>query len=238
MERFGEVQGRFSQRHAVVGGPEVQDVAFGTAVGMKALEHVLFQVRRKRSMTVAWRGVNRTTAAPLRATRAQFSQAAQVDQYLLHADLATQSFELDLFVGTFAQDGGRGRGFVAWRCVDQRRRVDYLGVSRGDRLLVGLSFSIAARGVLFFSRRGFVPRVMLRIEGTIGVGKSSVVVPKKMSRTSDKVRPATTEPATLFHSAPSKMLRLAPSLPRFPATRPRPPSSQPPSMARGWAWKW
>jgi len=28
----------FSQRHAVQGGPEIEDVAFGTAVGMKALE--------------------------------------------------------------------------------------------------------------------------------------------------------------------------------------------------------
>lgn len=146
--------------------PEVQDVAFRAAFGIKALKHVLRHVHRKRTTAVAWLAMDRAATVPLGAPP-EIGQAAQMGEHLFHRHLPTQGFEIDLF-GARRRGGLARCSFVGQRRVDGRRRRGYFGIGCGDRLLFGLSFPIAARGLLLFARCRLVPRVMVPIKEGAG----------------------------------------------------------------------
>ena len=94
-EGLAQVLCGFAQRQSVDGGPEVQDVALGAALGAEAAEDVLLQVDGERPAAGVRRAVYRARAAALGSPAAEAIQVSQVPQHLLHRDLAAERGEVD-----------------------------------------------------------------------------------------------------------------------------------------------
>src|SRR6266849_514789 len=110
------------------GGPEVEDVAFGSARRMKTLKDLLAEVDGERALPRVVGVMDWAGAASLRARSAQAVETAQVCEHLFHTHVGTQSGKID-------RDG-------PWRWRNQTRRERftvvfprrefYAGIDRGD----------------------------------------------------------------------------------------------------------
>src|SRR4029453_11289948 len=84
MEGVCEMQCSVVQRQAVHGGPQVQDVALGRAISLKALADVLAQVNREGALAIARLTMHGARTTALLTATAQAVEEAEVSQDLLH----------------------------------------------------------------------------------------------------------------------------------------------------------
>jgi hypothetical protein len=115
---FRKMEGGFVERQMVHCGPEIEHVALGAAIGLKALKHILAQVGGEGAMRVIQLAMNWAGAAALLATPTQVAEQSQVFEDLAHGHLLTQEGVIDL--GATARGGGGG--------VDSRRCRRYAGI--------------------------------------------------------------------------------------------------------------
>ena len=98
-EAGGEEQGGLVEGEAVDGGPEVEDVAVGGAVGLEALEDIFAEVDRAGRLAggrIGCRGgMEGTGAAALLRAALEEAQDAQVFQDLVQGDLLAEESEVD-----------------------------------------------------------------------------------------------------------------------------------------------
>src|SRR5712691_2688871 len=92
------MEGGFVKRQTMDGGPEVQDVALGSAVGLKTVEEDFPQLDRTGIFLdghgVRRFGMDRTGTAPLLSFASEQAQDTQVLEYLFHGDLLAQEGEI------------------------------------------------------------------------------------------------------------------------------------------------
>jgi len=128
-EGFRQLEGGFVQRQVMDRSPEIENVAVGTAVGVKTLEEIRTQVSRKGALRVRGLTVDGAAAAALLATPTQVAHQSQMFENLLHGYLLTQEREVNLDTLRGWRPGGHGRDR---RRVDRRWCRRYGGGSRGD----------------------------------------------------------------------------------------------------------
>src|SRR4051812_27758554 len=113
------------------GGPEVQDIAVGSAILVETLIEVFAEVDGEGSLAVRGLAMDGTGASSLLALAAQAVEQGQLAEHLFHGDLLTEESEVDAgpgVVGNWSCRGGVG-GVGDW--VDRRRTGLYAGGSRG-----------------------------------------------------------------------------------------------------------
>jgi hypothetical protein len=106
-EGLGEVLRSLAQRQTVMGGPEIQRVALGLALGVEAAEKALAQVDRERAVAVAGRVVQGTGPTPLKAQALQRIEVAEMPEHPLHRHLATQRGKVQQATFGASPVGGR-----------------------------------------------------------------------------------------------------------------------------------
>src|SRR5687768_12770211 len=109
------------------GGPQIKDVAAGSAGRMEALENLFVQVDGKGAVVGFAVAMNRARSTALRSRTLEPRQPAQVFQDLRHAELAAQCGIIDT---TSKRRGGWNR---CWRVTVLVRQAlsPYAGVNRG-----------------------------------------------------------------------------------------------------------
>jgi hypothetical protein len=90
------VQRGFVQRQAVDHGPEVQHIVFERTLRLEALEDILAEMDRERSLDGVGLAAYRARATTLLAMATQLGQQAQMLKHLLNAQLLTQECKGDL----------------------------------------------------------------------------------------------------------------------------------------------
>jgi len=96
-----------------VGGPEVEGVALGAALGVEAAEDALVQVDRERAVPVVGFVVQRAGPAALRPGASQRVEVAEVLQDIGDRHPAADCGEVERWVAARRRGGGlRGRGRV------------------------------------------------------------------------------------------------------------------------------
>jgi hypothetical protein len=81
-EGRGEAFRGLPEGQPVIGGPEIEGVSLGLALGMEAAEHALSQVDREGAMPVAGGVVQGARSAALGAKAPQGIEVAEVPQHL------------------------------------------------------------------------------------------------------------------------------------------------------------
>src|SRR6266853_419390 len=125
-------------------GPEVENVALRSTVGLEALEDVLAEVDGERVVAIRGVTVDRTRTTTLLAAAVQLVEQAEVVQHLFEGDLAAQ--ERVVHARACRSRWGRGR-------IDRSGRGRYAGIGRGDHLLGG-NFPFVAHGLFVAGRDG------------------------------------------------------------------------------------
>ena len=99
------MEGGFVKRQTVDGGPEVQDVALGGAIGLETVEEIFTQLDRTGIFLDGHGGrrfgMDRTGTTPLLSFASGQAQDAQVLEYLFHGDLLAQEGEIHF--GSFSR---------------------------------------------------------------------------------------------------------------------------------------
>jgi hypothetical protein len=158
------MHGGLVQRQVVQGRPQVQDVAVGGAVRVKALEDVLAQVSRKSRLPVVGLAVDRARPAALEATATELVEQPEVAQDLFQGDLLPQEGEVHL--GT--------SGTVRRQRLDRGRQRRYGSSGRGDHFFGGhVPFVahgrfIAARCSVLGSGAGRLASPVFLVKGAVG----------------------------------------------------------------------
>src|SRR5262249_41674590 len=96
LEGPGQVQRGFVQRQAMDRGPEIQHIPFECTIRLEALEDVLAEMDRERSLGGGGLAVYRARATTLPAMATQLREQAQMPKHLLHAHLMAQECEVHL----------------------------------------------------------------------------------------------------------------------------------------------
>jgi hypothetical protein len=93
-EDLGEAFRGLADGQAVIGGPEVERVALGLALGMEAAEDAFAEVDREGVVPVARRVVQGARSTALRAAASQGIEVAEVSEDLLDRHLAAECGEV------------------------------------------------------------------------------------------------------------------------------------------------
>src|SRR5262245_66093688 len=108
--------------------PEIQHISFEGTIRMEALEDVLAELDRERSLGGGGLAVYRARATTLLAMATQLREQAQMPKRLFHAHLFAQECEVHL---------GTRSAFRRRRTLDRPRRGPYRGGGRGDHFFRG-----------------------------------------------------------------------------------------------------
>src|SRR5437588_920237 len=90
MEGLRQLEGGVVERDVMQGSPQVEHVAVGTALGVKALKDVFTQVDGEGGLGVGALAVNRARSAALLPSAAEVTEHAEVLQDLCHGYLLAQ----------------------------------------------------------------------------------------------------------------------------------------------------
>src|SRR5262245_42607835 len=124
--------------------PEVQHIPFERTIRPEALEDVLAEMDRERSLGGGGLAVYRARATTLPAMATQLREQAQMPKHLLHAHLMAQECEVHL---------GARSAFRPRRTLDRPRRGPYRGGGRCDHFFRG-EVPLVAHGVVVGSGCG------------------------------------------------------------------------------------
>src|SRR5262249_46958150 len=94
VEGRGQVQRGFVPRQAMDRSPEIQPISFERTIRPEALEDVLAEMDRERSLGGGGRAVYRARATTLPAMATQLREQAQMPKHLFHAHLFAQECEV------------------------------------------------------------------------------------------------------------------------------------------------
>jgi hypothetical protein len=89
-EGLSEVESCVVERQFVDGSPEIENVALGGAIGMKAAEDLLSEFDGEGAVSIVSLCVDRAGSAELSTASLQTVSPAEMDQHLLHRQLGAE----------------------------------------------------------------------------------------------------------------------------------------------------